>query len=310
MKDPLELQKKQMHEAAILYYEKNHTQSQIARMMDLSRQTVSKLLNDALKEGIVEINIRSPEVTCADLETAICSRFGLQQAVVCPASASDEALRQLMTVKAAANYIAPLAQKGSQNIAISWGRTIQSLIGEFGKLSTPTNTIFPLFGATDQEQAYYSPNELARNFADKLGARVKYAWFPYRPDSPEDSRLFKNTTYYQTLNQLWENIDIAILGIGSSTVIQAFGKIFGYNEKCLAAIGDLATHFFDSDGNFLDLYENTLCASKENIKAARQTIAIACGDEKVAAIAGSLRTGLIDTLITDEHTARKILDNE
>ena len=38
----MEFQKKQMQEAAILYYEKKLTQSEIAKMMNLSRQTVSK----------------------------------------------------------------------------------------------------------------------------------------------------------------------------------------------------------------------------------------------------------------------------
>ncbi|MBQ9997413.1 MAG: helix-turn-helix domain-containing protein, partial [Clostridia bacterium] len=37
----MEFHKKQMEEAAILYYEKKYTQSQIAQMMKLSRQTVS-----------------------------------------------------------------------------------------------------------------------------------------------------------------------------------------------------------------------------------------------------------------------------
>ena len=44
-----------MSEVAILYYEKKHTQQEIANLMNLSRQTVSKLLNDAVKENIVEI---------------------------------------------------------------------------------------------------------------------------------------------------------------------------------------------------------------------------------------------------------------
>ena len=39
-----------MSEAAVLYYEEKHTQQEIADMMKLSRQTVSKLLNDALEE--------------------------------------------------------------------------------------------------------------------------------------------------------------------------------------------------------------------------------------------------------------------
>ncbi len=303
----MDFQKKQMQEAAILYYEKKHTQSEIAKMMNLSRQTVSKLLNDAVKEKIVEIKIHNPEIDCKELEQKICDKFNIRNAVICGASSADEELCQIMTVKKAASYIQSIIEKGNQKIAISWGRTIQRLIYEFSDIKTTNNIVFPLFGATDQEQAYFLSNELARSFADKIGARVKYAWFPYRPDCIGDCELFKKTSYYKSLRDLWNDIDIAIVGIGSREIIQTFGKVFGYNEKCTSAIGDISTHFFYKDGNVVELYENTLCAERDALKNAKQTIAVASGKDKTEAIIGALRTQMIDTLITDEYTAKNII---
>ncbi|MBE7052066.1 MAG: hypothetical protein E7395_05800 [Ruminococcaceae bacterium] len=303
----MDFQKKQMKEAAVLYYEKKHTQSEIAKIMNLSRQTVSKLLNDAIREQIVEIKINDPETTCTELEQAICDEFKIKNAVVCGVSSEDESLCLLMTVKKAANFIQSIIEKGNQKIAISWGRTISLLISEFGSINCHDNIVFPLFGATDQEQSYFLSNELARSFADKIGSKVKYAWFPYRPDSLEDCELFKKTSYYKKLHDLWCDIDLAIIGIGNNEIIKSFEKIFGYNEKCISAIGDISTHFFNEDGKFLDIYENTLCASEENLKNARHTVAIASGEDKTEAIVGALRTHIIDTLIVDEYTARRIL---
>lgn len=300
-------QKTQMEEAAILYYEKKYTQQEIAAIMNLSRQTVSKLLNDAIKENIVEIKIHNPEITCTELELAICSEFKIKNAVVCGVSNSDDSLCRLMTVKKAASHIQSLIKNGNQKIAISWGRTIQMLVDELQNLNTSGNIVFPLFGATDQAQSYFLSNELARSFADKINAKVKYAWFPYRPDNIEDCELFKKTSYYKNLHSLWNDIDIAIIGIGNTEIIQIFEKIFGYNQKCISAIGDISTHFFNISGKFVELYENTLCASKENLKNARQTIAIASGKDKTEAIIGALRTQIIDTLITDEYTAKQLL---
>ena len=304
----MEIQKKQMQEAAILYYEKKLTQSEIAKVMNLTRQTVSKLLNDAVKEKIVEIKINNPQIACSELEKAICEKFNLKNAIVSGASTDNDSLCQLMAVKSAASYIKSLIEKGNKKIAVSWGRTVSMLIEEFPETHTKGNVVFPLFGATDQEQSYFLSNELARSFADKTDAKIKYAWFPYLPDNVEDCNLFKKTSYCRKLVQLWNNIDIAIAGIGNSDIIQAFSKTFGQNEKYLSAIGDISTHFFDRDGNFVELYENTLCASVENLKNAKETIAVASGENKVEAINGALKTGIIDTLITDEYTARKILD--
>lgn len=300
-------QKKQMEEAAILYYQKKYTQLEIATLMNLSRQTVSKLLNDAVKENIVEIKIHNAESDCIELEREIGEKFNIKNVVVCGVSNTNDSLRKLMTAKAAAEYIRPLLQKGNQKIALSWGRTIQMFIEEFECINTEDNLVFPLFGATDQEQTYFLSNELARNFADKIGAKVKYAWFPYRPDSIDDCKLFKKTSYFESIHELWEDIDIAVLGIGNTEIIQIFGRIFGYSEKCISAIGDISTHFFDKDGKFVELYENTLCATKEHLKNAKNAIAIACGDDKTEAIIGAMRTQIVDTLITDEYTAKRIL---
>ena len=50
-------------------------------------------------------------------------------------------------------------------------------------------------------------------------------------------------------------------------------------------------------------------ASVENIKYAKESVAIACGKEKAEAIVGALRTKMVDTLITDEYTARRVLEH-
>lgn len=299
--------KEQMREAAILYYEKKYTQNEIAATMNLTRQTVSKLLNDAIIENVVEIKIHNPETLRTELEREFCRRFELKNTVICNVSTNDEALCQLMTVKTAAEYIMPLIEEGKKKIALSWGRTIQMLIPELWNVNVSDNIVFPLFGATDQVQSYYLSNELARSFADKINAKVKYAWFPYCADSKEDCEFFKKTSYFKKLHDLWCDIDIAIVGIGNDRIVQEFEKIFGYNKNSALTVGDISTHFFDKNGQFFDMYENTLCASKENLKNAKETIAVACGKDKIEAIAGALRTQIIDTLITDEYTAKKIL---
>ncbi len=296
-----------MSEAATLYYEKKYTQQEIATLMHLSRQTVSRLLSDAVKEQIVEITVHNPLTDRAALANHLCETFGIRDAVVCGVSGADDTLRQLMTVKAAARYLLPFLEKGGQHIAVSWGRTMQALAEELPAISTAGNTVFPLFGATDNVDSCFLSNELARSMADKLGTAVKYAWFPYRPDSAEDCVLLKKTSYYQNMQALWERIDLALVGIGNTDMLALFEKSFGTDPHIARAVGDIATHFFGADGTLLEPHENTLCASAYNLQKAKHTVAIACGNNKVAAITGALRTGLIDVLITDEYTATEIL---
>ena len=304
----MQTEKTLIYEVSTLYYKKNMTQQEIADALHLSRQTVSRLLSDAIEEKIVEIIIHDPQRDCEALEAQICAVFGLRSCVVCGVSGRNEAVHRLMTVKAAVDYLLPILRKGNLKIALSWGRTIQELIQNLPELSTTGNTVFPLFGATDNENSYFSSNELARKLADKLDATPKCAWFPYMADSDGDFVLLQQLDYYKQMQEMWNSADLAILGIGNTEILDIFGKTFGYSQIHNLAIGDIATHFFDKKGNFVDLYSNTLCASVENIRNAKESVAIACGKEKAEAIAGALRTNMIDTLITDEHTARRILE--
>ncbi len=300
-------QKMLMAEVATLYYEKKMTQQEIADLMKLSRQTVSKLLRDAEAENIVEITIHNPENDCASLKQAICERFGIRECVICPSGSRNEEVRYHMTVKAAAQYVAPILGQGNLKIAVSWGKTIHDLILAMPELSANDNVVFPLFGATDDESYYFSSNELARGMADKIGAGIRYALFPYMTDNQADYALLKKLSYYQKIQSLWEAADVAIVGIGNRNVLDIFEKHFGEGANRVGAIGDVATHFFSSDGNLLEPYEHTLCASSDDLKQVKTTIAVACGNNKVQAIGGALRTGLIDVLITDEYTAEQVL---
>lgn len=296
-----------MYQAAVLYYGDKKTQQEIAQLMGISRQTVSKLLNDAVREKIVEIQINNPQKVRGDLQWQLCQKFGIREAIVCGASRDDEALRFLMTVHGAADYILPLIQKGNLNIAVSWGRTMQALVREITPTTTQGNTVFPLLGATDNVDAYFLSNELARELANKTASSLQYAWFPYLLDSHEDEALLKNTSYYRRMQALWNQIDLAIVGIGNAEILAHFKRTFGCHPQDSDAIGDVATHFFTKTGALPELYGNALCASAENIKNAKTTVAVACGDDKVQAIIGALRTGLIDVLVTDEYTAKRLI---
>ena len=85
-----------MSEVATLYYKKNMTQQEIAETLHLSRQTVSKLLSDAIEEKIVEIIIHDPQKDCKELEERIRAAFGIRDCVVCSVSGRNESVHRLI----------------------------------------------------------------------------------------------------------------------------------------------------------------------------------------------------------------------
>ncbi len=296
-----------MCEVATLYYQKNYTQQQIADLMHLSRQTVSKLLNDSISQGIVEIKINNPLSTKQDLESKIAKAFNLKGCVVAMSSSDNETLKEMATTGVAVNYILPMLKEKNLKIGLSWGKTMQTLINEFLIVKCENSVVFPLFGATDRASSRFSSNELARKFANKIGAEVHYAYFPYKPETAEDVELFKRTNYYKNMQSLWDNIDLAIVGIGNKDAISLLEKEFGIANDNLP-VSDIATHTFDKDGKITNVDKNTLCATFDNIKNAKKVIAIAYGENKVDAIISALKSNAITHFITDETTAKAIIN--
>ena len=296
-----------MCEVATLYYQKNYTQQQIADLMHLSRQTVSKLLNDSISQGIVEIKINNPLSTKQDLESKIAKAFNLKGCAVAMTSSGNETLKEMATTGVAVNYILPMLEEKNLKIGLSWGKTIQTLINEFSLVKCENSIVFPLFGATDRASSRFSSNELARKFANKIGAEIHHAYFPYKPETAEDVELFKRTSYYKNMQSLWDNIDLAIVGIGNKDAISLLEKEFGIANDNLP-ISDIATHTFDKDGKLTNVDKNTLCATFDNIKNAKKVIAIAYGQNKVDAIISALKSGTITHFITDEQTAKAIIN--
>ena len=83
---------------ATMYYKKNLKQSEIAKYLGISRSLVSKYLNDAKNEGIVDIFIKSESAYSIELELALEETFGLKKAAVLDTSSlrKDETERLLV----------------------------------------------------------------------------------------------------------------------------------------------------------------------------------------------------------------------
>ncbi len=67
------------------------------------------------------------------------------------------------------------------------------------------------------------------------------------------------------------------------------------------AVGDIGTRFFTVEGRPVEVLDDRLIAVDWAVlDAIPQVVAVAAGVEKIQAALGALRTGLIETLITDE----------
>ena len=112
-------------------------------------------------------------------------------------------------------------------------------------------------------------------------------------------------------NQWAEKCTIALVGIGtsddSSTMVTS-----GYLEHdeivraaMAGAVGEILLQYFDADGNFVEMpwQQRVISQSLDVLKGIPNLVLVAAGEEKAAAVAGALHTGMVNTLVIDSELA-------
>jgi DNA-binding transcriptional regulator LsrR (DeoR family) len=92
------------------------------------------------------------------------------------------------------------------------------------------------------------------------------------------------------------------------------GYLSGEDLKRLmgkGAVGDILSRFFDADGNIIDdeVHDRVVGIPLETLRDERKVrIGVAAGSSKIRAIVAAIRQRYLSVLITDENTAREILN--
>ncbi|HEX9108540.1 MAG TPA: sugar-binding domain-containing protein, partial [Longimicrobiales bacterium] len=111
-----------------LYYQRAQTQQEIADRLHLSRPKVSRLLQEALDLGIVQITVTPPQGLHVELEARLEEWYRLTEAQV--VHVEPEQPRELLVRHlgaAAAAYLARTVQPG-ETIGMAWGSTLAAMV--------------------------------------------------------------------------------------------------------------------------------------------------------------------------------------
>ena len=304
-------------QAAMMYYNENLTQQEISGKLGTTRQTVSKLINEARTRGIVEIRINNPVDNIIELSKDLVKKFNIKNAVTVPSDFNDDSLIRNVIAQKAVEHIATYLSEDCKSVGISWGQTVYSFIQLYNVIGNNTGlNLFPLLGASNEAASYFMINEMVRVLAEKTGGKPNFIYIPVNPGSSEEYGLFSRTNAYRSISQLWKSIDIAIVGIGSIQAKIRLSRQEYPGEKELAVkmknknvVGDICTNYFDIDGNIVKPvdYQRLISITEDDLRNTKNVIALSGGLEKVDAIIGALRTGLVSEIVIDEKTAHEVL---
>jgi DNA-binding transcriptional regulator LsrR (DeoR family) len=299
---------------ADLYYLRDLTQQEIAGRLGLSRPAVSRLLRRARDLGVVRIEIAAPPGSHHDLERALEERFGLREAVVVTGDADDPEATRRALGRAGARYL-ERALRGGERVGISWGTTLRAVVDHL-RPRPLRPVVVPLVGGVGQVAPGIHANDLAAGLAAAFAGQAHLLHAPAIVPGPALRRaLLADAGIRRVLAQA-RQVDVALVGIGalvpSSTLVRSgyFSAADLAQLRRRGAVGDICTRAYTAVGAPVDgaLDRRILAVGLDDLRRIRAVVAVAGGPEKAAAIAGALRGGLVDVLVTDHAAAAAVLE--
>jgi deoxyribonucleoside regulator len=299
-------------EIARLYYEKDLTQAEIAKAVGVSRPVVSRLLAEARLRGIVRIEVRSPLDEDHELLGELMRTFGIRGGLIVPIGTSADAVDRSLMVSQAALYVQRLLPE-VRRLGLGWGETVRDVISHLedqAEQAGSARSVCPVIGSGPSAIQWFQTNELTRILAEKMHADPYYLHAPAFPASEGDRALFTGTVEYRQVCELWRDLDLVLLGLGTYPTVpdDATAARFGDRLKQQKAVGVLATYYFDARGTIIDSPQDyAVRIPLADLRSAKQVVVVTGGTKKAQAVHGGLMTGLITHLVTDEGTARELL---
>lgn len=300
--------------AGWLYYAGGLTQDQIAIELGVSRQRAQRLVSRAMAEGLVHVRLNHRIGACLDLESDLTERFRLTRCRVAPNFGPGGDASRAIAQSAAAELERVLREPEPQVIAFGTGRALRAMAEEFTPPEARHHRIVSLLGniGPDGSATLY---DVIRRVAEKLTAKYFPMPVPVLSDTPEERAFFFHLRPVQTVIALAQQADVTFVGVGQmNDDAPLFADGFVTREElsalqAMGAAGEIASWVYDTEGRYIDVARNALIGSvRVEPGRDRPVIGVAAGPSKVAALRGALKGRIINGLVTDEATARALLD--
>lgn len=302
---------------AQMYHVEKQRQADIAKHLRMSQATVSRMLKRAVDEEIVRTTVVAPPGTYGGLEAALRETFDLPEAIVVPCAEERDGPIMARIGEAAAHFLETTLQSDEVIGVSSWSETILKMVDNIHPVKAPkARFVVQTLGGMGAPSVQTEASQLTTRLAKLTGAEPRLLAAPGVAQSRDAKLAMVSDPYVRTTMDLFPQISLAVIGIGSiepSRMLARSGNVFSaqeLQEKAEAgAVGDIGLRFFDAEGRpvITALDERVIGMRLEALQEVDRVLALAGGPGKVAAIAGALRTGVIDVLVTDWFTARRLL---
>ena len=299
---------------AELYYERGLSQQEIGTIIGSSRPTVSRLIEDAKRQGIVKIIIETPVSKNNKLSNKLRKAFKLRDAIVVNAAFDfDKSID--VCGKAVAAILSTYLQPG-MTLGVTWGRSVNAVVDAIDDSTFYDINVAQMVGCISMGNPAIDGFSTAQRLARKMHGTYSSINTPLFVEGKEVYRYLINEPMIHDALTKAASVDVCINGVGvfddRKNSIHQSGYFESYNldryrEK--GAVASFAGRFIDINGRQVDV-ENiyTISAPLDVVRNAPISIVINATAEKATATLAALNGGYVDILVVDEPLAQELLE--
>ncbi|MEH7546801.1 MULTISPECIES: sugar-binding transcriptional regulator [Bacillaceae] len=301
-------------EAAKLYYLLDYNQNEIAKILGVSRPTVSRLLQQAKSEGIVKISIMDPTENVENLASQLEKKFHLKKAIVASIPQYEDHIIKNYLGEMAANYLEGIV-KDDDIIGVTWGTTLYHIAIELRQKFVKNVKVVQLKGGVSHAETNTYASEILYLFGKAFNTTPLNLPLPAIVDHVVVKQAMEADRHIRRILEMGKQANIALFTIGSIKTDSLLFQLGYFTDSDLEsisgkAVGDICSRFFDKDGQICNesLNERTLGVNLDELSKKEYSIVVAGGPNKIDGIYGALIGKYANVLVTDQFTAKFLLD--
>lgn len=283
--------------------------NEIAEEIGRSRFATARMVRRARELGLIEVRPTMPVPIDANLSARIARQFGLRSALVVATRSTDDAEVREALASVTARYLSETVEEDDV-LGVAPGRTLARASREIDQL--PSADVVQLTGIG------WPRLEEGAEVVSAIGRAAGGATFPlYVPIliDPEAAPILHHPAITGTMRR-FRHVRKAFLTVGgwprSSLLAQILGENgerAGFEER--GVVAEIGTTLLDIQGRTVSGLEGRFIGiSEEELRAVPLRVAIGGGEWKQQAVLATLRSGLVNVLITDVRTAELALAAE
>jgi deoxyribonucleoside regulator len=301
---------------AELYYDENKTQDEIGALLTISRWKAGRLLSQARERGIVRIEIVHPRARRLSLERALRERFGLQEVVIVPAPENENGITARVA-QAAADYLVQL-RPVPRTLGVSWGRTLDAIADQLPLGWATGVTVVQINGGVSLNPRAGTAATLAATIAQRGRGSAVLLPSPAILERLETKQAIEADRSVADVLAQARTASAYLYSAGvadASSVLVESGYLTPSDVADLVragAVGDVVGRYIGSDGQIIDprLDERTVGLGLDELRSAPTAIFVVGGRSKHDVARAVVTSGLCTVLVSDENTARALLEEQ